>query len=475
MIIYFNSNGDITSLKPERVYQGSNDVDQFLIVAPFNTASTIELTFTLPNGQVLSPYILSGGAIFTNELNIWSFLLKSDITRFAGQVRFGVRVLGANGKVLATGSDTFVVERGTAPTLPPEPTPDVYEQILELLGLLNINKVDRVDVSDPDYIVGYTYSKDGVKTPNALYYNYDNDVISFDGTNKPNIKGAVLTYTIPFGSNFSQYEMFFADNTIYARTITYHYDEDSAIIDSVGNFNEITKAVYDNILSLINQLEDDVNDLQNTKQDKTDNSLQTTSKQVVGAINENKTNIESNYNVLNNNKLDKNFNLLVERTYAQLADFVAVRSGDQTLKMTLQTLRTYLTQGLVGLSFQIMELLPLTGVGNVFYLIPMVDTIEHFTDFADFPSVGEEKKLYIADDEHTGGATGWYNWDTITETYVSYNFGYYEYIWLEEISKFELIGSTQVDLTGYATEMWVFYNFNTKININISEDVKNGL
>lgn len=32
---------------------------------------------------------------------------------------------------------------------------------------------------------------------------------------------------------------------------------------------------------------------------------------------------------------------------------------------------------------------------------------------------------------------------------------YDEYIWLEDDSSFELIGSTQVDLTGYATETWV--------------------
>jgi hypothetical protein len=458
MIIYFNSNGDITSLKPERVYQGSNDVDQFIIVAPFNTASTIELTFTLPNGQVLSPYILSGGTIFTNELNIWSFLLKSDITRFAGQVRFGVRVLGANGKVLATGSDTFVVERGTAPTLPPEPTPDVYEQILELLGGLSVDKVDRVDVSDPDYIVGYTYSKDGIKTPNVFYYNFNaGSVIGYDNQTLNNIKGAIFVLDIP--TQLRQIEYLFADDLkskpkIFTRQV--YYDENKEVT-IVTPFVEIGWDIYGDLNNKIM----DVLSLLGSKQDKTDNSLQTNSKQVVGAINENKTNIENNYNVLNNNKLDKNFNLLVERTFAQLTDWVAVRSGSDTLKMSLETLRTYLTQGLVGLSFVLVDELPPTGVTGVIYLVPLVENIVRVANFEELPETGLENTIYITEDNNNR-----YQWNIDTEEYESYSQGYEEYIWLEEINKYELIGSTQVDLTGYATELWVTENFVTKTQLS---------
>ncbi len=186
------------------------------------------------------------------------------------------------------------------------------------------------------------------------------------------------------------------------------------------------------------------------KQDKVDLGLNTTDKTVVGAINEVKTQEEAHYNTLNTNKLDKNFNLLVERTFAQLSDWVAVRSGSDTLKMSLETLRTHLIQGLVGLSFQIVEELPTIGTSNVIYLTPIVNSIEDYETYEELPLSGIEQILYVVNDEHTGGTTGWYVWNG--SNYVNYDLGFLEYIWLEEISKFELLGSTQVDLTDYYTK-----------------------
>jgi hypothetical protein len=200
----------------------------------------------------------------------------------------------------------------------------------------------------------------------------------------------------------------------------------------------------------------------NGKQDKVDLGLNTTNKAVVGGINELKTQEELHYNALNTNKLDKNFNLLVERTFAQLTDWVAVRSGSDTLKMSLETLRTYLTQGLVGLSFVIVEELPPTGVLGVIYLLPTVANIEHYDSLAEFPVVGVADTMYIADD--TGNR---YQWNATLEEYETYTLGYEEYIWLEETSAYELIGSTAIDLTGYATETWVTNNFVTQTAFNV--------
>lgn len=449
--------------------------------------------------------------------------------------------------------------------VPQDIDPDIAE-ILELnINNLQIDKVGRYNVADSELVylpAEIVYDLDGEKSPNNFYYNFEHAVTNFDGTSETIIGTVFVTV-----ANEKQIEVLKAENErIYIREVN-------------GGFNEVGKGIYgdlnDKIINIISQLGD--------KQDKTDNSLQTNSKQVVGAINENKTNIENNYNVLNDNKLDKNFNLLVERTYAQLADFVAVRSGDQTLKMTLQTLRNYLTQGLVGLRFDIVDELPTTGMENIIYLVPLADSIEHYPTYNDLPGIGSgggavystdwlpeesfgpdesgnftmlndmlEGGLWVSSDytlnqttglyeqagtiytditelegtntvymidnlgffgeepyqtiikavlvdvnnttstigvsstqqagmvvegSSSGGGTSnvlyitddngaRYQWDEDTSDYIAYSLGYSEHIWINEISAFEQIGTTAVDLTGYATEIWVNDNFVAKSVLN---------
>lgn len=150
--------------------------------------------------------------------------------------------------------------------------------------------------------------------------------------------------------------------------------------------------------------------------------------------------------------LQKDFKVLAERTYLQLVDFVALHSDNVTYKTSLDTLRAYLTQGLVGLTFQIVEELPATGIGNVIYMVPFITAKEEFASIEDFPVEGEADKRYIAEDTELQ-----YLWKD--EAYTEYDEGYIEYIWIEENSKYENIGLSKIQLGEYAKMSWVNENF----------------
>ena len=53
MILSFNANGDIQTLVPERIYQGSNNANTISVVAPFPTTTTMQIKFRLPDGSNL--------------------------------------------------------------------------------------------------------------------------------------------------------------------------------------------------------------------------------------------------------------------------------------------------------------------------------------------------------------------------------------------------------------------------------------
>ena len=146
MILYFDALGNITTLVPERVYQGSDKANTISIVAPFAISSGMDIRFTLPNGEIKGAYALVNGQHFTDNLNIWNYEIDAPITQYFGSVQFQIRVYNVAGQIIATGSDIFIVEEGIPSELPPTPSDDVYQQILTNIEKLANLKLDRVDV-----------------------------------------------------------------------------------------------------------------------------------------------------------------------------------------------------------------------------------------------------------------------------------------------------------------------------------------
>lgn len=219
MILYFDALGNITTLVPERVYQGSDKANTISIVAPFAISSGMDIRFTLPNGEIKGAYALVNGQHFTDNLNIWNYEIDAPITQYFGSVQFQIRVYNVAGQIIATGSDIFNVEEGIPSELPPTPSDDVYQQILTNIQKLANLKLDRVDVKQVP--TGYKYNVDGEKTPYALFYNATSQV---DDTTT--LTGSNLVYERITGTDNSitQREMFIGytssnDFGVWLRTI----------------------------------------------------------------------------------------------------------------------------------------------------------------------------------------------------------------------------------------------------------------
>ena len=219
MILYFDALGNITTLVPERIYQGSDKANTISIVAPFAISSGMDIRFTLPNGEIKGAYALVNGQHFTDNLNIWNYEIDAPITQYFGSVQFQIRVYNVAGQIIATGSDIFIVEEGIPSELPPTPSDDVYQQILTNIQKLANLKLDRVDVKQVP--TGYKYNVDGEKTPYALFYNATSQV-----DDNTTLTGSNLVYERITGTDNSitQREMFIGytssnDFGVWLRTI----------------------------------------------------------------------------------------------------------------------------------------------------------------------------------------------------------------------------------------------------------------
>lgn len=265
MILYFDALGNITTLVPERVYQGSDKANTISIVAPFAISSGMDIRFTLPNGEIKGAYALVNGQHFTDNLNIWNYEIDAPITQYFGSVQFQIRVYNVAGQIIATGSDIFNVEEGIPSELPPTPSDDVYQQILTNIQKLANLKLDRVDVKQVP--TGYKYNVDGEKTPYALFYNATSQV---DDT--ATLTGSNLVYERITGTDNSitQREMFIGytssnDFGVWLRTIV--MSANGTVTSKTdwerSNWNELTLLIA-NLQTQINAINGKIDTINST-------------------------------------------------------------------------------------------------------------------------------------------------------------------------------------------------------------------
>ena len=265
MILYFDALGNITTLVPERVYQGSDKANTISIVAPFAISSGMDIRFTLPNGEIKGAYALVNGQHFTDNLNIWNYEIDAPITQYFGSVQFQIRVYNVAGQIIATGSDIFIVEEGIPSELPPTPSDDVYQQILTNIQKLANLKLDRVDVKQVP--TGYKYNVDGEKTPYALFYNATSQV-----DDNTTLTGSNLVYERITGTDNSitQREMFIGytssnDFGVWLRTIV--MSANGTVTSKTdwerSNWNELTLLIA-NLQTQINAISGKIDTINST-------------------------------------------------------------------------------------------------------------------------------------------------------------------------------------------------------------------
>lgn len=151
MLIFASGEGRLTVV-PSQLNQNSNGANTVYLTGAFPSASVVTVAFTLPDGTNTEPQLMTGDK--TVEYNgvtlaVKEYTLPKSITQIYGRVT--VQFYIQNGtEVLATEATNITVAKGV-PSLTPDLTPSVYEQILAALSSINTNLVTEVAgfVDDP--------------------------------------------------------------------------------------------------------------------------------------------------------------------------------------------------------------------------------------------------------------------------------------------------------------------------------------
>lgn len=146
MVYFLNLDGTMTLAEPQRVFQGSNNVNTVYVLSAIAPPTALEISFTLPSGltTVYYPMIYNGPTDeytvpnTTTTVYLRSFLLTSNITAEVGTVGVSVNAVYSNADG-TTGNQTsftgsFNVEYSSIPESVTTGTADELQQALDLLS-----------------------------------------------------------------------------------------------------------------------------------------------------------------------------------------------------------------------------------------------------------------------------------------------------------------------------------------------------
>lgn len=157
MVIFINNKGNAEIVTPEQVYQGSNNVTDITVIAPFSPQTVMHIGFILPNELYwTSDDPADGGARYmpmtfveqsmTTKANVWKYVLPFSVTKQAGKVQIALNAVsdmttgGAASTTVKSNCTSylceFTVQESVLPNLPSAPDPSVYELLTQYLGVL---------------------------------------------------------------------------------------------------------------------------------------------------------------------------------------------------------------------------------------------------------------------------------------------------------------------------------------------------
>lgn len=163
MVIITDALGNVVKSIPENIYQGSNNANSIVLLAPFASNSQVEIAFRTPDGQLHEPQLMTAYKDLPqaySQFNGWIITIGQALTQLYGQVQMQFRARMSDEQVIASFACSFTVLKGVAPILPATPTQSIYEQILEAMSVLQAD-IDNGNLESKailPYDSGFSYS-----------------------------------------------------------------------------------------------------------------------------------------------------------------------------------------------------------------------------------------------------------------------------------------------------------------------------
>lgn len=189
MVIFLNMDGTAEKITPQHVFQGSNNVTEITVVAPYTPDTALEIGFILPDGLYwnepdgprYAPMAFVGQNAETRA-SAWNYVLPQSVTERQGEVfaAINARTVGGNTTSFLC---RFTVEESVLPKPPSEPEPDVYELLLLYLARLDGRTVNVPNlVAKIQKVAGnaFTYTNNsGVESAPIVMNSGEDAPISF--------------------------------------------------------------------------------------------------------------------------------------------------------------------------------------------------------------------------------------------------------------------------------------------------------
>lgn len=224
MIITAKADGTLIKTVPDRVYQGSNNADTIIVIAPIIQTAVMNIRFKLPQINEYTENFLmtpANQSIYADlGVSVWAYPITSVLTQYYGtvQAQFSATV---NGAIVSSGQFTFDVEKGVEVVLPDPEEPnhtygDIYNYLENMSTKIFINGELQAKAILP-YDDLFSYDK------GATIFNADDGwfYTSKNANNKGITVATTSTNIININVNATEFKDLISESGTY--TFTYKY------------------------------------------------------------------------------------------------------------------------------------------------------------------------------------------------------------------------------------------------------------
>ncbi|MDR3317927.1 MAG: hypothetical protein LBS99_00630, partial [Clostridiales bacterium] len=130
MVIFLNLDGSAEKVSPQRLFQGSNNVTNVDVIAPFSSLTALNIGFIRPDGTVRGYFPME---YVTQSVNpkaaVWTFKLPFAVLNEMGELSIAINAVTVKGNTTSY-LCVVTVEESVLPYPQPEPPdPDAYDYI----------------------------------------------------------------------------------------------------------------------------------------------------------------------------------------------------------------------------------------------------------------------------------------------------------------------------------------------------------
>ena len=147
MVIYVKPGGE-TVVSNDSIGLGSR-VGRVDIVAPQRPGAFVELLINLPSGLIVPPHVCAPmPELDAQSVGVYYCNLQKSVTAEAGRVRYQVRFTYTDGQIELMPGGSFAVQEGVLVVPPDEIEEDSYDEIKEILAVINANYAEVLEKFD---------------------------------------------------------------------------------------------------------------------------------------------------------------------------------------------------------------------------------------------------------------------------------------------------------------------------------------